>query len=565
MPCSTTDGTTSVSRASAWRRYWFEASFPTARLTGFRVVFFGLLAFDQWALALPKASFHGVGGFALSHLPAVDGWLPTPSVAAFTLSALTGGFLAFVIAAGAARRAALVALALLYGGSYLWSQIDSYQHHYLIAWLLVIACGLPTPRDAPASAPDMSPPRCRSWAFQLVYVQLGLLYFWAAVAKTGTAWLDGWTLRTIVGPCRQEQLDGLSQALGLHPGSLFVVAAVGIPVVELAAAFVYWIPRLRPLGFVLLPAMHVGIELLGLRIGLFSYYMIALAVVLLVPERLLGGLLARARPVAEAWTRATGALRGAPRPATAGLGIATAAGLAFAAPVPWRPELAMSLAGAAALCGLGAPQPWRATVQISAAVALLVVLHVSGSASSYHAQWAADLQRRGEHAAAAQHFETAMRLDADRETHFQLARAYRKLHRDEEALATLHEGVARQRELLARAEAALARDPSDVAAHSAAAAAHARLSARSAAMAVLEVTADAREDAAVSSHAAERHHADALAAVAAIRRLVPCRSAEASRLLWLLQGESDTLTPDDWDTRRAVRRIRRSAGDRARP
>ena len=33
--------------------------------------------------------------------------------------------------------------------------------------------------------------RFRSWAFQLVYVQLGILYFWSAVTKTSAAWLNG--------------------------------------------------------------------------------------------------------------------------------------------------------------------------------------------------------------------------------------------------------------------------------------------------------------------------------------------------------------------------------------
>src|SRR5690606_32930313 len=97
------------------------------------------------------------------------------------------------------RRSA-IALTVIYGGIYFWSQADSYQHHYLIALLLLLTCFLPF--DA---LPGLERPReggwpkaTRSWATALIYVQVGVVYLYTGITKSSPDWLSGWGMTQVV-------------------------------------------------------------------------------------------------------------------------------------------------------------------------------------------------------------------------------------------------------------------------------------------------------------------------------------------------------------------------------
>jgi hypothetical protein len=186
-----------------WNRFWFESDVLRVRLDTFRAVFFGLLAFDQWMLMVVHAPRYGVGGFNVSHLPSLDPILPVPTAGLMTLAFFVGGFLSLRVALGIATRGSLYALTVIYGAAYFWSQADSYQHHYLIALLLLLCCFLPhevlTGLERPADGAPR-PPRVRSWATRLIYVEVSIVYFYTAVTKTTEEWMNGWALERISRP-----------------------------------------------------------------------------------------------------------------------------------------------------------------------------------------------------------------------------------------------------------------------------------------------------------------------------------------------------------------------------
>ena len=89
------------------------------------------------------------------------------------------------------------------------------------------------------------------------------------------------------------------------------VAAVAVMLGEYVGGVVYLVRPLWGLGLCLLPLFHVAVETLGLDIELFSYYMIATHVALLLPDRFIerGG-----RALGPIWGRALPRARPVPPP-----------------------------------------------------------------------------------------------------------------------------------------------------------------------------------------------------------------------------------------------------------
>ena len=248
-------------------RFWLDFELSWASWALFRLCFFGLHAIDA-VLQLAHAPRYGAGGFNVPQLPLP--LLPAPDR---TGMSFVYGLLAIAFAlcaVGVAVRVLLPLAAALYAYAYFVSQLDSYQHHYLMGLVLFLLCFVPT---APTSVGADGRRWLRSWALRLVLVQLAIVYLWAAVAKVDPAWLDGKLLASQVQPGRMRSLIG---GLGFGAVAVLVLAT------EVALAATIWHRRLwfvaAPLGV----GLHLGIELIDLDIGLFSYYMIA-SYLLVVP------------------------------------------------------------------------------------------------------------------------------------------------------------------------------------------------------------------------------------------------------------------------------------------
>jgi hypothetical protein len=259
--------------ATRWERFWlYELSW--VKWCTFRFAFFGLLAVDA-VLQLPHAPRYGAGGFNVQHLPGAP--LPEPGRISITFVHAALSLLFALVAQGILTRVTLPLVTILYGWAYFSSQLDAFQHHYLVFLLLVCCCFVP---HAPTSR------FVTSWAVRLALVQVGIVYLWAAISKMTPLWLDGTALDIQI---TRGTMRDLADSIG--PGAI----AKLVLVTELALAAVVWMRPAWPLALAGGLALHAGVELVDLDIGLFSYLMFAVYL-LVIPDRVYLWLAERIRP-----------------------------------------------------------------------------------------------------------------------------------------------------------------------------------------------------------------------------------------------------------------------------
>lgn len=435
---------------------WFDVELSWATWVAFRVVFFSLHAVDA-VLQLRHAPRYGAGGFNVSQLPFDLIPAPTRTVLCFVYGALAIVFA--LCACGVAMRALVPLAAALYGYAYFASQLDSYQHHYLMFLVLVLLALVPS---APTRVDGVGRARLRSWALRLVLIQLGVLYLWAAIAKLDPAWLDGTLLKLQAGVGPDGAVRSGSRLFAWAVGAFGVAAlAIGVLAVEFTLAATVWVRRL---WFVALPlgvGLHVGIELIDLDIGLFSYFMIG-TYLLLVPDRVTDA-------AAAALARATAPLARIPTTVLIAVGgVGAALGLIVIARHP-LPLLGVAAVGAALFAGLvvaarsaGPRAIGRRLLACALAAAVTpTVLATTDVAADHFRTWAGASRRLGlpsERAA----YEGLLAVDPSSEyAHFYLGRLEHVAGRYDAAVAHFvaaqKSAPTRERSYLAEADSHLAR------------------------------------------------------------------------------------------------------------
>ncbi len=247
--------------------FWFGFDVSWAKLVLARVVVFMLLALDA-LFQIPHAPRYGAG-FNVAQLPLLDALAPGRVL--YNVGELVLAYLFVLAACGVLTRFVLPVATAIYGWLYFSSHLDSYQHHYLVWLVLLLACFVPWQR--PADATPTTP--VRSWALRLILVQLAILYFWAAVSKMSSAWLDGSTLSGQMSGSVRSLIDATVQLKG---------AAWIVVLVELTLAATVWNKRAWSVAAPLGIGLHLGILATSLDIGLFAWLMLGLYI-LIVPDR----------------------------------------------------------------------------------------------------------------------------------------------------------------------------------------------------------------------------------------------------------------------------------------
>jgi hypothetical protein len=272
----TAEARTFKARASASRTveieepaFWFGFEVSWAKLAVGRVVLFGLLACDA-ILQVRHAPRYDAGDFNVAQLPGLDWLAPGRGVFGFVELALS--YLFVLIACGVATRVLVPIVATLYAWLYFSSQLDSFQHHYLVALVLLLACFVPWRRPTGVTATTS----VRTWALRVLLIELAIMYLWAAISKMSSAWLDGHAMSTqITGPMHKL----IDSTFGFRWTARITL------VVELTLAATVWCKRTwwlaAPLGIL----FHLGIAFSGLEIGLFAWLMIGLYV-FVIPDRI---------------------------------------------------------------------------------------------------------------------------------------------------------------------------------------------------------------------------------------------------------------------------------------
>jgi tetratricopeptide (TPR) repeat protein len=413
--------------------FWFGFEVSWAKLAVARVALFGLLALDA-LLEIRHAPRYGAGGFNVAQLPGLDVLGATRT--SYAVCELINAYLFTLAAFGVATRWVLPVATAIYAWLYFGSQLDSYQHHYLVSLILLLACFVPwrRPRDATPATP------VASWALRLILVELAIMYLWAAISKMNAAWIDG---RTLGG-----QIVGLMR----H----FVDATVGIALasklvilVELTLACTVWQQRwwiiAAPLGL----AFHVGILFSGLEIGLFAWLMLALYL-LVVPDRF--WIAVATSPPVRGVRVAFEVVRGWFDGSAGWLVWLLGAGLGLAFAMITRFEYAGRfglIALVAMIAGTGyavirAPQARRLTAiglaHLAAMSLWLVTDRASTVATDYYRFWGGTSRRLGDTAAAERAYRELIDVAPDDPAgYFQLGRMLLAQGKADEALAQLHE------------------------------------------------------------------------------------------------------------------------------
>lgn len=267
--------------STRWQRFW-DAEREIPLVLPFRVLFFGMLGFDCFS-QISHLSRYGVGGFNVSHFPFMDGLLPAPEATWMLALVLLQVVLCVLAACGVQLKRTLPLLAASYGATYFWSQLDSYQHHYLVAVVLLILAGAAWLSEHPKGA-------LPGWSMRLVRVQLAILYFWTAVTKAEPQFLSGEVLQPLL--TEQWAIDWIQSTasrLGQEPIAVYGALSWSALILELFLVLAMLFPeRLRWPGLILGLALHITIELAGFKIGNFSYLMVVMYVLLLPPKLFAG-------------------------------------------------------------------------------------------------------------------------------------------------------------------------------------------------------------------------------------------------------------------------------------
>jgi hypothetical protein len=434
--------------------FWFGFEVSRAKLVAVRTLVFGLLAIDA-LLQIRHAPRYGAGGFNVAHVWILDDAAPSRVVMGLAELALAYAFV--LVACGVAVRVVLPCAAAVYAWIYFSSQLDSFQHHYLVAIVLALACFVPW-----SSRDD----RVASWALRLILVELGIVYLWAAVSKLDAAWLDGSTLR--------DQLRG-SMATIIDRTIGFASASGTVVAIELVLAATVWRPRAWKIALPLGLALHLAIALSGLEIGVFAWLMIALYA-FVVPDAAWAWL-ARRIPSRDRVLAAIG------RHARLASAIAIVAGIVLARAC--RFEGAMWLAIGASVVPVVASfarSPALVVAHVLAIACWFAVDRASTVTYDYYRFWGGGARQLGDRVEAREAYEAFVDAFPDAAyAHLQLGRVLiasdrpadgvRELHAAQElaphdARAFVEEAryfarIGRRREALERADAATFADPFD--------------------------------------------------------------------------------------------------------
>ena len=380
---------------NVWTRFWaYEVSW--LRWCTFRFAFFALLSIDAF-LQISHASRYGAGGFNVQHLPGAP--LPGPGRASITFAHAAMCLLFALIAQGVLVRFTLPLATVLYGWAYFSSQLDAFQHHYLVWLLLFVLCFVPSTPDPvlPGAAP-FTPRRMTSWALRLALVQVGIVYLWAAISKLTPLWLDGTALDIQIS--KPGLMRDVADALGVGTLAKLVL------VTELAlAAAVWWRPA-WPFALAAGVGLHAGVELVDLDIGLFSYLMFAVYL-LVVPDRFY---LAAGRALGPYLRR-----DGGPLSYRAGWVLAPFAliGLYVTVPLPFGLPVLLAFGLLVAAGAFG--KRWAGWAFVLAAAIPITVDATTDTASDYYRYWAGSSRRMGDAADARRAYEGLLEVDADSE------------------------------------------------------------------------------------------------------------------------------------------------------
>ena len=259
-----------------------DAPVDIASLAAFRILLGGLLFVSiarLWAKGL-IASEYVEPGFLFRHYRFA--WLPAPGQGAYlTFAALL--VLALCLTIGLYTRASAALFCLLFSYVHLLDQTHYLNHYYQVSLLTFLLALSPAGNLGSVDAwraRGTLPTHMPAWLLHLFRFQVGVVYFFAGLAKLGPDWLVlGQPLRTWLAANTEIPLLG----------PLFAQAWFAVGMSWLAAFYDLTIPlwlslrRTRPLAYLAVVVFHLLTARL-FEIGMFPYLMMVSSLLFMSPS-----------------------------------------------------------------------------------------------------------------------------------------------------------------------------------------------------------------------------------------------------------------------------------------
>lgn len=438
-------------------RFFFEQRIDLERLGVFRFFLFFLVCLESWDQVV-HAPRYGAGAFNVAHFAWMQDLLPLPTREFALVSYLLQLLLAIRLAVGVGRRIDAALLAGLYGVTYFWSQLDSYQHHYLMFLLITLTAFLPLDEARVANKPFGPPPepvRTGGWALKLMLVQVSIVYLYTAWTKTDADWVDGSTLYRFTQGWVHDWVKDVAVPMGLDPTDVWAWMAISVIFQQIFLAIAIHIPRLHWLAVLVAIAFHGTLEVWGFKIGWFSYYMFTIYL-LLLPDKVWAVVAVPFRLVAD--TISGGAqlvaepTEGLPSPGFLGLWLAVMVGALAALMTVPLPHMALVFGISAGVLvaleiyrmrrGVGG-LPGRAGGTLFACAIVLIGVDSTEVVKDYWRYLGGDTRRRGDLVSSLQAYETVTGLYPDYQSgHNRVGDLHLRLNHPDEALAAFERSLA---------------------------------------------------------------------------------------------------------------------------
>ncbi|HEX5657115.1 MAG TPA: HTTM domain-containing protein [Polyangiales bacterium] len=310
---------------------YFETPYHPVRAFLLTRATYLLLAGDLWLGMVQHAGRYGLGGFNVAHFAPLDALLPVHSPTPYVVLLMLSGCLSFALGLFAQPRWLRATLAFTYTLAWMISIHDSYQHHYFLSWLLAWLVAFPE-TSLEEHAPDAPVP---GWGLPMTCLTCAIVYAFTGVAKSEAAWRRGDVLRALAGgePAQgvgdYGPLQSWLASWGISEAALWETFAYATIALQWTIALGYvlaarrdaapsrWRSLLVSAGLLGALSFHLSAEWFGhFEIGVFSYYMLGLALTLLGPLWLLqpiGRGFASIRQWSEPWVQKLSGSESAPR------------------------------------------------------------------------------------------------------------------------------------------------------------------------------------------------------------------------------------------------------------
>lgn len=281
----------------------FSAASHPARVFLLHRGLYALFAFDVWLTMISHGARYGMGGFNVTHFALLDAVVPVPTPTFYVGTLILTGLLALLHVFVGGARFLRVTVAVLFTACWVTSLFDSYQHHYLLSWILLwLAC---MPDVSPDSADKRDVIRLNTPFVPMLALTAGIVYSFTAVAKSEAEWRGGFVLARLskskppgdVDPGALDPMRDLLMSLfGLDATAAFAWIAHSVLALQVVVALAYFLAAERDArpshlrtfvcaaGLACALSFHAFAEIGGMfDIGWFSYYMLWLALCLLTP------------------------------------------------------------------------------------------------------------------------------------------------------------------------------------------------------------------------------------------------------------------------------------------